>query len=177
MTAIRRIPIRATRLLAICGKCGRKLDGGFGPGGKQSLAKAIKRALALPKPKHAGVRLVETRCLKLCPKGAVAVADSAAPGSLLVIAARTPLAAVAAALALARAEPDSAGSGGQEVGLRQRRCQRSRVIQAIASTSAATPNGTPAQGDPATSSTAAVESAPDSAYSESASSSEPRWRR
>jgi predicted metal-binding protein len=169
MKPIRRIPIRATRLIAICGKCGRKLDGGFGPGERQPLAKALKRALNLPKPKHAGVRLVETRCLKLCPKGAVVVADSDAPGSLLVIPAGAPIAEVANALQLAATgEPAIVGKSNAAP------LQRSRVAQAIASTIAETPSGTSAQAEPATSSGAAAASPPDSTYSEMARSNELR---
>jgi len=70
--AIRSIATPAASLIAICGKCGKKLGGGFGAGGDQSLGKALRKALDLPKPKRSRVRIVETRCLKLCPKGAVA---------------------------------------------------------------------------------------------------------
>ncbi|KPF71491.1 hypothetical protein IP88_10750 [alpha proteobacterium AAP81b] len=105
MPIIRHVPSAATRLIAICGKCSRKLDGGFGPDGDKPLAKALKRELALPKPKHARLRLIETRCLKLCPKGAVVVADSAAPGSLALVPARTPIAEVIADFGLS--EPAS----------------------------------------------------------------------
>jgi predicted metal-binding protein len=98
---MRAIPQPATSLIAICAKCGKKLGGGFGAQGGQPLAKALRQALNLPKPKRARVRLVETRCLKLCPKGAVAVVDSRDPGSILVIPADTPVLAVAARLGLA----------------------------------------------------------------------------
>jgi hypothetical protein len=98
---IRVIPQLTTQLVAICGKCGKKLGGGFGPGGKQSLGKALRKALHLPKPQHAQVRLVETKCMKLCPKGAVTVADSRDPQHLLVVSAETPVMEVAARLGLA----------------------------------------------------------------------------
>ncbi len=97
---IRAVPQRAASLIAICGKCGKKIGGGFGDGGKQSLAKAMRQALHLPKPKRAQVRLVETKCLKLCPKGAVAVVDSRDPATILVVAAGTPAMTVAARLGL-----------------------------------------------------------------------------
>ncbi len=98
--AIRKIPQRATRLVAVCAKCGRKLDGGFGPRGRQPLAKALRKLLKLPKPKLASIRIVETDCLKLCPKGAVAVVDSNDPGHILVIPVDTPVAAIAERLGL-----------------------------------------------------------------------------
>ena len=97
---IRAIAQKSASVVAICGKCGKKLGGGFGPGGKQPLGKALAKALHLPKPKLARVRLIETKCLKLCPKGAVAVIDSRNPGSILVIPAGTPVLDVAGRLGL-----------------------------------------------------------------------------
>ncbi len=90
----------ATSLIAICGKCGKKVGGGFGADGDQPLGKALRKALQLPKPKRARVRLVETKCLKLCPKGAIAVVDSRDPGGILVVPERTPVLEVAARLGL-----------------------------------------------------------------------------
>jgi predicted metal-binding protein len=92
---IRRIGTPATSIVAICGKCGKKLGGGFGPKGKTALGKALRTALGLPKPKHARVRIVETSCLKLCPKGAVAVMHSGDPGAILVIPEGTPVQTIA----------------------------------------------------------------------------------
>lgn len=97
---IRHVPTPAASLVAICAKCGKKLGGGFGPDGDQSLGKALRRALQLPKPKRARVRLVETRCLKLCPKGAVAVVHSGDPATILVVPEGTPVAEVARQLGL-----------------------------------------------------------------------------
>ena len=88
---IRSVPTPATSIIAICAKCGKKLGGGFGERERQSLAKALRQALHLPKPKHARVRIVETSCLKLCPKGAVAAVHSGNPGEILVIPRGTPL--------------------------------------------------------------------------------------
>lgn len=97
---IRAIGQAATSIVAICRKCGKKLGGGFSDGGKQPLGKVLRRELEHRSPRQARVRLVETRCLKLCPKGAVAVLDSRDPRHILVIAARTPVAEVAARLGL-----------------------------------------------------------------------------
>lgn len=80
----------AVQLVAICGKCGKKLGGGFGPKGGDSLGRALTRLLDLPKPKRARVRIVETKCLKLCPKGAVAVMAGSTPGAILVVPEGTP---------------------------------------------------------------------------------------
>lgn len=90
----------AISLVAICAKCSKKLGGGFGDGGGMSLGKALRRELGLPKPKRSRVRIVETRCLKLCPKGAVAVVHSGDPGAILVVPAATPVMEIAGWLGL-----------------------------------------------------------------------------
>lgn len=100
MKPIRAIATAAERQLAICGKCGKKLGGGFGAKGRERLGKALARELGLPRPKRARLRIIETRCLKLCPKAAVAMADSAQPASLLVVPAGMAAEAIVAALGL-----------------------------------------------------------------------------
>lgn len=97
---IRALAARSTALVAICRKCGKKLGGGFGKGGDVSLAKALRRDLKLGKGKHASVRLVETGCLDICPKGAVVVIAGDRPGETLLIAGGTPINEVAARLGL-----------------------------------------------------------------------------
>ena len=68
----------------VCGKCSRKLRGGFGKKGRHGLADALRDEL-----KAAGrrreVRVVEVGCLKLCPKRAVTVVSSARPGEVLAV--------------------------------------------------------------------------------------------
>lgn len=127
MKPIRAVTTPADRLLAICGKCGRKLGGGFGPGGRQRLGKALARDLGLPKPKRARLRIVETKCLKLCPKQAVALADSAQPGVLLVVPAGLATTDIIAALGLD---------------------QRGRAERATPRTSSAMPSGSSTQTEP-----------------------------
>ncbi|MBC7506155.1 MAG: hypothetical protein H7267_10595 [Sandarakinorhabdus sp.] len=97
---IKTVPAPAAAIIAICGKCGKKLGGGFGPTGETSLGKALSLALGLPKPKRANVRIVETKCLKLCPKGAVAVLDGHDPGHILMVPAGTPMATLVHRLGL-----------------------------------------------------------------------------
>ena len=67
-----------TRIILVCGKCSRKLDGGYGPKQADSLRTALKHEL-----KQAGhrrtVRVVETKCFGLCPKKAVVALDSHNP--------------------------------------------------------------------------------------------------
>ena len=68
----------------VCGKCSRKLKGGFGKKGKHDLADVLKSAL-----KEAGrrreLRVVEVGCLGLCPKRAVTAVSSARPDQVLAI--------------------------------------------------------------------------------------------
>jgi len=68
----------------VCGKCSRKLHGGFGKKGKHGLAEVLKDAL-----KAAGrrreMRVVEVGCLGLCPKHAVTTVSSAQPGQMLAV--------------------------------------------------------------------------------------------
>lgn len=97
---LRRVATQATRLIAICGKCGRKLGGGFDDDGERALAKALRRRVPGAKGKRALLRIVETKCLDICPKGAVVVLDSADPGATLIVPAGMSMAEVARELGL-----------------------------------------------------------------------------
>lgn len=87
----------------MCGKCSRKLDGGFGRKGKTPLAKALRKHLGLERGRKSLAGVVEVKCLGVCPKGAVTVIDTAKPREWLLVPARADLDAVAAALNLTRA--------------------------------------------------------------------------
>lgn len=69
----------------VCGKCTRKLDGGFGPKGRTPLAKALRKCPGLGKNRKATIGVIETKCLGLCPKNAVTVVDTRRPGEWLVV--------------------------------------------------------------------------------------------
>lgn len=69
----------------VCGKCSKKLDGGFGEKGKAPLAKALRKAAGLKKSRKARAGVVEVRCLGVCPKGAVTVVDTRAPNAWLLV--------------------------------------------------------------------------------------------
>ncbi|MCB8876834.1 (2Fe-2S) ferredoxin domain-containing protein [Acidisoma silvae] len=71
-------------VILLCGKCTGKMKAGFGPDRKQTLREALRTEL---KAKGQGrqVRLVETRCLGLCPKKAVAAVSGRDPGRILSI--------------------------------------------------------------------------------------------
>jgi predicted metal-binding protein len=103
--SIRAVTTPSTTLVAICKKCGKKVGGGFGDGGKKSLAKALVKHLDLPKWKRSPIRIVETGCMKLCPRRAVAVTTSREPGVVYVVPAGTPVAEVVARLSLTPCHP------------------------------------------------------------------------
>lgn len=69
----------------VCGKCSRKLHGGFGPKGKTSLAKALRKQLGVKKGRKAELGIVETKCLGVCPRGAVTVVNGAQAREWLIV--------------------------------------------------------------------------------------------
>ncbi|RYD50156.1 MAG: (2Fe-2S) ferredoxin domain-containing protein [Sphingomonadales bacterium] len=88
------------RTILVCAKCSKKLDGGFGPKGKQSLGKALRKHLGLKKGRKADAGIVEVRCLGVCPRGAVTVVDALRPGEWVLVPEGADLSAVAGQLAL-----------------------------------------------------------------------------
>jgi predicted metal-binding protein len=75
-------------VLLVCGKCTRKMDGGYGPKGKDTLESALRSGLA-----HRGqrrqVRVIETRCMGICPKKAVTAMNANRPGTILTVPRKT----------------------------------------------------------------------------------------
>lgn len=74
-----------SNVVLICRKCSKKLDGGFGPGGSERLAKALRKHLSLKKGRKAAAGIVEVNCLGVCPRGAVTVVDGAASRDWLLV--------------------------------------------------------------------------------------------
>jgi len=72
-------------VVLVCGKCSKKLHGGFGPDRDDTLARVLKQALRSA-GRRREIRVIETKCLGLCPKDAVTVLPAAAPGALLTVA-------------------------------------------------------------------------------------------
>ena len=100
-----KIGARWERAILVCGKCSKRLDGGFGRRERTPLAKALRKFLGLKKDRKAPLGIIETRCLGVCPRGAVTVIDAARPGEWLLVRAGTPIDEVATALALAEVRP------------------------------------------------------------------------
>ena len=82
-------------IVLVCGKCARKLDGGYGPEGKDTLRSTLRAEL---KGRGHGreVRIIETRCMGICPKEAVTMVNASNPGAISVVPKGTPIAAVMA---------------------------------------------------------------------------------
>jgi len=86
----------------VCAKCSKKLDGGFGTKGRQSLAKALRKHLGLKKSRKAEAGIVEVKCMGICPRGAVTVIDAGGPKEWLLVPKGADLDAVAEELGLGR---------------------------------------------------------------------------
>ena len=84
-------------------KCSKRLDGGFGPKGKQGLAKALRKHLGVKKGRKARAGIVEVKCLGVCPRGAVTVVNGAASREWLLVPEGAGLDSVAAELGLDQA--------------------------------------------------------------------------
>ena len=69
----------------VCGKCSKKLGGGFGPKGKQPLGKALRKHLGLKKGRKAAAGVVDVKCLGVCPRGAVTMINGAASREWLIV--------------------------------------------------------------------------------------------
>ncbi|MFD1788820.1 (2Fe-2S) ferredoxin domain-containing protein [Sphingomonas floccifaciens] len=98
---IRHLPSGWEDAVVICGKCSKKLSGGFGDRGRLSLAKALRKRLGLAKGRKAAIGIVETKCLGVCPKRAVVVGRA---GGWLVVPEGTEVDRVAAELGLGEAQ-------------------------------------------------------------------------
>ena len=90
-------PTTWRNVILVCRKCSKKLDGGFGPGGEHALGRELKRTLRAS-GHRTDTRVIETKCLGLCPKGAVAVLPATDPALILAVPAGTDPAVLAARL-------------------------------------------------------------------------------
>lgn len=89
-----------SKSVLVCSKCSKRLDGGFGPKGKFSLAKALRKHLGLKKGRKADAGIVEVKCLGVCPRGAVTVIDGDRPREWMLVPKGTEIEEVSEALGL-----------------------------------------------------------------------------
>jgi predicted metal-binding protein len=94
------VPAEWHKAVLVCAKCSKKAKGGFGKTGKLSLARALRALGNGKKGRKADFGVIETRCLKLCPKGRVVVIDGAAPDRWMLVKPGTPVEEVAEQLGL-----------------------------------------------------------------------------
>jgi predicted metal-binding protein len=73
-----------TDLVLICRKCSRKLDGGFGADGDETLRRALRGALRR-RALRGTIGLVEGDCFGVCPKRAVTVARGSHADEFLIV--------------------------------------------------------------------------------------------
>jgi hypothetical protein len=77
-------------------KCEKKLGKkGFGSDGKQRLSKLLRKR-AGGKGSKAGIGVISTKCLKVCPKHAVTMVDGARPRDWMIVLAGSALEQVVA---------------------------------------------------------------------------------
>jgi predicted metal-binding protein len=85
----RRLKTGWTDILLICRKCSKKLNGGFGEDGQETLRRAVRNKL-----RETGQRgqfgVIETACMGVCPNNAVTTVRANAPGIFSVIPKGTP---------------------------------------------------------------------------------------
>ncbi|MEG3146097.1 hypothetical protein U1839_15690 [Sphingomonas sp. RT2P30] len=93
------------RSILVCGKCSKRLGGGFGEKRRTALAKALRTFLGVKRNRKATIGIVETRCLGVCPRGAVTVIDGASPRAWILVREGTAMAEVADALGLDAVKP------------------------------------------------------------------------
>ena len=84
----------------VCRKCSRKLDGGFGDKGRQSLVKALRACGGGRKGRKAAFGVVEIGCQDICPKNAVVTIDAAHPDKWLIVPRGADIAALARLLGI-----------------------------------------------------------------------------
>ncbi|RJF91010.1 hypothetical protein [Sphingomonas cavernae] len=86
--------------LLVCRKCSKRQHGGFGPRGRTSLAKALKKEIGGGKGRKASVGVVEVKCLGVCPRHAVTMIDTRHPREWLLVKPGADIAQIAGELEL-----------------------------------------------------------------------------
>jgi len=100
------VPSEWRKAVLVCARCTKKVKGGFGKNGRIPLARALRALGNGRKGRKADFGVIETRCLKLCPKGRVVAIDAAAPGDWLLVKPGTPVEEVAERLGLSPPRAD-----------------------------------------------------------------------
>ncbi len=99
---VRPVATRWHEVVLVCGKCSKKVGGGFGSDGGMRLDKALRQELGVRKGRKGKIGFVRAACFDICPKNAIVVAKGSEPDRLYIIPRGTPVEEVATALDLAR---------------------------------------------------------------------------
>jgi predicted metal-binding protein len=91
-------------VILLCGKCARKMDGGYGSKGKHTLRDVLRAPLRAKRRRD--VRVIETRCMGICPKKAVTALNASHPGKIFTIKKGTASEEVMARLMVDAEKPD-----------------------------------------------------------------------
>jgi predicted metal-binding protein len=81
---IRARPTAWNTVVLLCGKCARKMDGGYGRNGKEKLRNVLREAFR-ENGHRRDVRIIETRCMGVCPRQAVTALNASRPARILTI--------------------------------------------------------------------------------------------
>jgi predicted metal-binding protein len=103
---VRSSPTPWNTIILLCGKCARKMKGGYGPNGRETLRMALRSQIKANGSRR-GVRIIETRCIGICPKKAVTALNASRPGRILIIPKGTGADEALAQLMEAEREPPS----------------------------------------------------------------------
>jgi predicted metal-binding protein len=68
----------------VCRKCSKRLSGGFGKDGDETLTTTLRSHLRKA-GRRGGTAIIDVGCFGLCPKKAVVVARSSTPDRLIVV--------------------------------------------------------------------------------------------
>ncbi len=99
--AIKQVKADWAEVVLVCRKCSKKLEGGFGKKGDETLAKGLRRVLGTKgKGRKSALGVIEIGCLDICPKDAVVTLKAGEPGRWTVVPKGTPIADVARRLGL-----------------------------------------------------------------------------
>ena len=81
---VRSRPTPWNTVILLCGKCARKLKGGYGRKSKETLHAVLQTELKTMGDKRE-FRVIETRCMGICPKKAVTALNASVPTRILTI--------------------------------------------------------------------------------------------
>jgi predicted metal-binding protein len=71
-------------IILLCGKCARKMKGGYGAKGRDTLRTMLRETLR-EHGRRRDCKIIETRCMGICPRKAVTAVNAERPDTLFTI--------------------------------------------------------------------------------------------